>query len=256
MRFTVVLSLPLSSYKKILWLLAISHVQSQNSHGFGSPFSFSPSLIPNSSDQNRTGWKGKMTLYVCVCMHACLHPHSHYPLGSLSGTQRAVHSTVWTGPWGEEEKGRGGSNNFRGYSANLKRICLIWFYCSPSHRHLDSIPKNLSIVFFLHCHIKHYKSLNVTRRHLVTVIFSHSRLSFYLPGEVFSKLFHFEKVHLSVKSLHECLPAFEASSSQCNSCSSSSLRHSSPRGELLKPKCHVQKSIYTKEDSKNQRKLS
>lgn len=61
---------------------------------------------------------------LCQCMHACLRPRSHYPLGTLG----AGHSTVCEhGLWGEEGGGEeeeegevGVPRNTRGYSANLR----------------------------------------------------------------------------------------------------------------------------------------
>ena len=86
---------------------------------------------PSLSDHN-PNWpklmKGGGGSTLCVCMHACLHPRSHYPLGSWAGPRDQSIPQCEHRPGEREEV----SENSRGYSANLRGILLNVL---PLHTH-------------------------------------------------------------------------------------------------------------------------
>lgn len=91
-------------------------LKSQDSHGLAPLPSQSITRTRVTKTYERVG--GGSTL--CVCMHACLHPRSHYPLGSRAGPRDQSIPQCEHRP-GE---GKGVSENSRGYSANLRGILL------------------------------------------------------------------------------------------------------------------------------------
>lgn len=150
------------------------------SHSLVSPFPLLLLSKPASST-----WAAKLYC-VCACMRACLHPRSHYPPGT------------WA--WSRDQYiPQGGQSLWERTGFKKKLQCKspgsIFKFNSPVNSHTTPYPKP-TFTFSTK------NPLNVTLRHLMTLIFSHCGVSFSLPWGV---LFKFFILNRSIYLINLCL---------------------------------------------------
>lgn len=149
--------------------------------------SCSPSPHPQLERQKLVG-----KLYcVCACMHACLHPLSHYPPGT------------WA--WSRDQyipQGGQSLSERTGFKKKLqcKSPGSIFKFSSPVNSHTTPSPKP-TVTFSTK------NPLNVTLRHLMTLIFSQCGVSFSFPWGVLFKCFILNwSIYLINLCLNVCQP--------------------------------------------------